>query len=161
MTPIFFSSEILEGLRKEKCLFSLRLHPECFKTLSFSLQGSILTAVGGCHPHNWLQKFLQALYISPMANLAVSNLLQISCSHELTWLTSKVNTKTPELADRIPLHKIPQSCWFVPAIAFMLRSKLFSYYAKSIDKSALQAVTCNQGYAISVPYYYWLICFLP
>lgn len=74
----------LEGLGKEKCLFLIRLHLECFKTLFFSLGGSILTAAGGCHPHNWLQKFLQALDVFPMANLAVSNLLQISCSHELS-----------------------------------------------------------------------------
>lgn len=90
--PIFSTCKILEGLfmnfleglRKEKCLFLIRLHLECFKTLYFSLRGSILTAVGGCHPHNWLQKFLQALDIFPMANLAVSNLLQISCSSELS-----------------------------------------------------------------------------
>lgn len=89
-----FSSLLRFWKGSEKCLFLLWLHLECFKTLYFSLQGSILTAVGGCHPHNWLQNFLQALAISPMANLAASNLLQISCSHELTWLTSKVNTKT-------------------------------------------------------------------
>jgi len=51
----------LEGLRQDKYLFLTRLHLQCFKTLYFSLWGSILTAVGGCHPHNWLQKFLQAL----------------------------------------------------------------------------------------------------
>lgn len=71
----------------------VRLHLECFKSLYFSLGGSSLIAVGGCQPHNWLQKFLQVLDTSPMVNLAVSNLLQISCSQELSLLTSKVNTK--------------------------------------------------------------------
>lgn len=87
--------EFLGRAQKREVFVFTKTTSECFKTwYFFSLGGSILTAVGGCHPYNWLQKFLQTLDIFPMVNLAVSNHLQISCSHELSWLASKVNTKT-------------------------------------------------------------------